>query len=287
MEESKVEEEQDAKQTKPEDNSMSTFKTPSFIIPSKKKVQSTTSTAGMFKSPDKISKSYLPVNNLDRNEEQSADIKNPSVGEEISKHKDDVKDETMKEVKDKTMADTTDETMKKTMEEVKDKTIADITDETMKKPMGEVENGKNIEEATIIKVPVKKAIVLSPAEQLKQSQAAVPYKEPSWGAICEEKFAFEVIKNGSVVDNIDLTKKSFYVIGRLPSCDVPMEHPSLSRHHAVLQYSCGKSEQYPKGWYLFDLDSTHGTWINKNKVPPQKFHRIHVDYVLKFGGSTR
>lgn len=267
MEESKVKEKQDAKQTKPDDTSMSTFKTPSFIIPSKKKVQSTTSTAGMFKSPDKISKSNLPVNNLERNEEQSADVKKPSVGEEIDEHKDDVKEEIIKDVKDKT--------------------IADITDKAMKKPMGEVKNEKNIEEATVMKVPVKKAIVLSPAEQLKQSQAAIPYKEPSWGAICEEKFAFEVIKNGSVIDNIDLTKKSFYVIGRLPSCDVPMEHPSLSRHHAVLQYSCGKSEQYPKGWYLFDLDSTHGTWINKNKVPAQKFHRIHVDYVLKFGGSTR
>ncbi|KAH3699321.1 hypothetical protein DPMN_074277 [Dreissena polymorpha] len=66
-----------------------------------------------------------------------------------------------------------------------------------------------------------------------------------------------------------------------------MEHPSLSRHHAVIQYSGGGTEEFPRGWYLYDLDSTHGTWINKNKVPQKKFHRIHVDYVLKFGGSTR
>lgn len=133
----------------------------------------------------------------------------------------------------------------------------------------------------------KSQIVLSPAEQLKQTQTALPYKEPAWSASCDDQYSFEIIKNGAVVDTIDLTSRCFHVVGRLPSCNIPMEHPSLSRHHAVIQHSGGSSEEFPKGWYLFDLDSTHGTWINKNKVPPKKFHRLHVDYVMKFGGSTR
>ncbi|WAR04696.1 NADAP-like protein [Mya arenaria] len=128
---------------------------------------------------------------------------------------------------------------------------------------------------------------LPPAERQHQSNhAAVPYTEPIWGSACKEKFSFEVIKNGAVIDNVDLTTQNFHVVGRLPSCDIPMEHPSLSRHHAVIQYS-GGSADFAQGWYLYDLDSTHGTWINKNKVPPSTFHRLHVDYVLKFGGSTR
>lgn len=127
---------------------------------------------------------------------------------------------------------------------------------------------------------------LSPAEKLKESQIPIPYKEPSWGGLSKDKFSFEVLKNGVIIDTIDLTK-SFYIIGRLPSCDITLEHPSLSRHHAVIQYCTTKTEKHNIGWYLYDLDSTHGTWINKNKVYAKKYYGIHVGHVLKFGGSTR
>lgn len=127
---------------------------------------------------------------------------------------------------------------------------------------------------------------LSPAEQLQQSRIAIPYKEPSWGGIAEEEYRFEVLKNGTIIDSIKLDQ-SFIVFGRLPSCDIPMEHTSLSRHHAVVQFCKTPSPEQEKGWYLYDLDSTHGTWINKNKVYPKKYYRIRVGHVLKFGGSSR
>nr|ABL59954.1 putative solute carrier family protein [uncultured eukaryote] len=128
---------------------------------------------------------------------------------------------------------------------------------------------------------------LSPAEQLKQSQISLPYKEPVWGGPCEKEYRFEVLKNGTIVDDIDLTTKSFFVFGRLPSCDITMEHPSLSRHHAVMQYCSKTNALHEIGWYLYDLDSTHGTLINKNKVKPRQYFRVRVGHVLKFGGSTR
>lgn len=227
-------------ESKEDINKSETFKTPSFVIPSKKKIQSSTDASGIFKSPTLLPKIG-----------GSGDIKKTEISEKT-------KTEPVK------------------TEEVKDKDIKENLEEKEKKDTD-----------TEKKLPSKKAAILSPAEQLKQAQTFIPYKEPSWSSLCEEKFAFEVIKNGAVIDNIDLSSKAYHVIGRLPSCDIPMEHPSLSRHHAVVQYSSGKSEQYPAGWYLYDLDSTHGTWINKNKVPSQKFHKIHVDYVLKFGGSSR
>ena len=128
----------------------------------------------------------------------------------------------------------------------------------------------------------------SPAEQLKESEAVIPYKEPLWGGITDKSYYFEVIKSGAVTERVELTAKSYYVFGRLPSCDHAMDHPSLSRYHAIIQH-CAKtnSEDRDIGWYLYDLDSTHGTWINKSKVSPRAYHRLRVGYVVKFGGSTR
>ena len=128
---------------------------------------------------------------------------------------------------------------------------------------------------------------LSPAERLKHSQIPINYKEPAWGSIPDKKYIFEVLKCGSIVDNIDLQTKSFHVFGRLPTCDVTLEHPSLSRYHAVMQYCGTPSETFKVGWYLYDLDSTHGTWVNKLKVKPRIYQRIRVGHVVKFGGSTR
>lgn len=127
----------------------------------------------------------------------------------------------------------------------------------------------------------------SPAERQKEMESAVPYKEPPWGSITDRKYYFEAIKNGIVVETVDLTKKSFHVFGRLPSCDHSMDHPSLSRYHAVVQYRSVSGSDEPVGWYLYDLDSTHGTWINKQRVKPRVYSRLRVGYVVKFGGSSR
>ncbi|XP_013394310.1 kanadaptin [Lingula anatina] len=128
---------------------------------------------------------------------------------------------------------------------------------------------------------------LSPAEQQAALKAPIPYKEPPWGGVPDKKYGFEVLKNGLILDSIDLTKRSFHVVGRLPSCDITLEHPSLSRYHAVMQYCAVPNEKHELGWYLYDLDSTHGTWVNKVKVQPRRYYRIRVGHMVKFGGSSR
>lgn len=46
-------------------------------------------------------------------------------------------------------------------------------------------------------------------------------------------YGFEVIKNGIVIDRVDFGKRkavTFVIIGRLPSCDIQLEHPTISRY---------------------------------------------------------
>jgi hypothetical protein len=51
------------------------------------------------------------------------------------------------------------------------------------------------------------------------------YQKPAWSGYPNQQFFFEVIKNGIVVDKIQAPLKEFLTIGRLPMCDLEMEHP--------------------------------------------------------------
>jgi len=92
----------------------------------------------------------------------------------------------------------------------------------------------------------------------------------------------EVIKNGVIIEKISIPKtEEFIVLGRLPLCDIQMDHPSISRYHAIIQFS-------DKGMpYLYDLGSAHGTYLNKNVLPPNQYVPLHVGDMIKFGQSTR
>ncbi|VUZ43998.1 unnamed protein product [Hymenolepis diminuta] len=125
------------------------------------------------------------------------------------------------------------------------------------------------------------------------------YKPPEWAQTCpsESNYFIEVIKNGTSLpdDTIHLAGVNHCVLGRQPALLLnpnfvggktsPLLHPSISRAHAVLQYGC-YADSTP-GWYLFDFDSTHGTFVNKHRVPPGRYIRLRVGYVLRFGSSTR
>lgn len=70
------------------------------------------------------------------------------------------------------------------------------------------------------------------------------------------------MKDGQILETIDLADKPFYVLGRQPDIvDIPCENPTISRRHAVLQHKdTGEL-------YVYDLGSTHGTFLNKKLLP--------------------
>ncbi|XP_029982769.1 kanadaptin isoform X3 [Sphaeramia orbicularis] len=120
----------------------------------------------------------------------------------------------------------------------------------------------------------------------------LPYTEPPWGGEAPDiPYSLEILKNGTIVDKVPLTDRGYFVVGRLPVCDVSLEHPSISRYHAIIQYRGEAGEDgsvgEERGFYIHDLGSTHGTVVNKNKIPPKTYIRLKVGHVLKFGGSTR
>ncbi|KAG0320335.1 Kanadaptin [Dissophora globulifera] len=107
------------------------------------------------------------------------------------------------------------------------------------------------------------------------------YQKPAWSGYPNQQFFFEVIKNGIVVERIRAPEKEFLTIGRLPMCDLEMEHPSLSRYHAVVQFKSNGE------CFIYDLNSSHGTKLNKSKILPGMHVALKPGDQLRFGESTR
>lgn len=142
----------------------------------------------------------------------------------------------------------------------------------------------------------------SQSRKSKDDTPTLPYNEPHWSGAPLEPFTLSVIKHGTVIQEINVSMKAFHVFGKLPTCDVALEHPSISRHHAILQYRPSNAETSshaadhhtlfstnPKesGFYIYDLGSTHGTYLNKTKIQPRCYYRLRVGQMVRFGGSSR
>lgn len=128
------------------------------------------------------------------------------------------------------------------------------------------------------------------------SNPPLPYSPPSWGGAPKHPLHLTVIKHGTVVEQFTLTN-AVTVFGRLPHCDVVLEHPSISRQHAVLQCRPSDGAQAGKpgqvlapqeaGMYVFDLGSTHGTFLNKHRLAPRCYHLLREGQMFRLGGSSR
>lgn len=89
-------------------------------------------------------------------------------------------------------------------------------------------------------------------------------------------------------------RQSAYLIGRERGiCDLPVDHPSCSKQHAVLQYRLVdyKRDDGSQGRrvlpYLIDLGSANGTYINNQRMDPERYYELRENDVIKFAFSTR
>lgn len=62
------------------------------------------------------------------------------------------------------------------------------------------------------------------------------YEAPFWSAVPKYKYKLELIKDGVSQGNRNVWKKPYYLIGRAPVCDIQLDHESVSRQHAVIQF---------------------------------------------------
>ncbi|KAF6169101.1 hypothetical protein GIB67_038598 [Kingdonia uniflora] len=125
-------------------------------------------------------------------------------------------------------------------------------------------------------------LVLEPcSSMIEPPSIKVPYTIPQWSEAPCHPFYLEVLKDGAIIDQLHVSEKGAYMFGRVDLCDLVLEHPTISRFHAVLQFKQSGEA------YLYDLGSTHGTSINKNQVKKKVYAELHVGDVIRFGQSSR
>lgn len=120
---------------------------------------------------------------------------------------------------------------------------------------------------------------------------SVMIEPPSW-AVCAngEAFLEPVGTTARTHNSVNLSSSACFRIGRSPSSDVRLVHPTSSRKHALVFH-------HPNGsCYVVDCGSAHGTYINgvraggpvvelegsgqANAIP----HRVKRGAIVRFGG---
>jgi pSer/pThr/pTyr-binding forkhead associated (FHA) protein len=73
------------------------------------------------------------------------------------------------------------------------------------------------------------------------------------------------------------TLGSSWLIGRNSTCSILIKSGSVSRCHAVL--GCHPTD----GFYMTDLGSTNGTWVNCHRLPSHERQGLRDGDLLQFG----
>ncbi|POY75400.1 hypothetical protein BMF94_1470 [Rhodotorula taiwanensis] len=132
------------------------------------------------------------------------------------------------------------------------------------------------------------------AETNTLNGVVLKYAEPPEARKPVRNWRLYVFKGKEQVELFHVHRQSAYLIGRdRIVADIPVDHPSASKQHAVLQFrqvvernEFGDTKSLTKP-FLIDLDSANGTLVNDETVPASRFYELRSGDVLKFAFSTR
>ncbi|KAM6585522.1 hypothetical protein CsatB_012524 [Cannabis sativa] len=108
------------------------------------------------------------------------------------------------------------------------------------------------------------------------------WQPPDWAIEPRAGVYFlEVMKDGEVLDRINLDRRR-HIFGRQsPACDFVLDHQSVSRQHAaVIPHKNGSI-------YVIDLGSAHGTFVANERLTKDNPVELEVGQSLRFAASTR
>ncbi|KAI4896601.1 hypothetical protein NFI96_032163 [Prochilodus magdalenae] len=122
----------------------------------------------------------------------------------------------------------------------------------------------------------------------------IKYNEPPEARIPKRRWRLYPFKNDEPLPVMYIHRQSAYLLGRQRKiADIPIDHPSCSKQHAVFQYRLVEHTR-PDGTtgrrvkpYIIDLGSGNGTYLNNQRIEPQRYYELKEKDVLKFGFSSR
>lgn len=122
----------------------------------------------------------------------------------------------------------------------------------------------------------------------------IKYSQPPEARKPKRRWRWYIFKGEEDLPFLPLHRQSAYLIGRdRKVADIPTDHPSCSKQHAVLQYRlvAYEREDGTKGRtvkpYILDLESANGTYVNNRRIDPRRFVELVEKDVVKFGYSSR
>ncbi|KAI3388844.1 hypothetical protein SNEBB_005835 [Seison nebaliae] len=123
----------------------------------------------------------------------------------------------------------------------------------------------------------------------------IKYNEPQEAMKPIKRWRLYVYRKEEELPYYQIHRKSAYFISQWRSlADIPVEHPSVSKQHAVIQFRCMDYRRKKDGKrskrilpYLIDLDSTNGTYLNGEKIEPQRFYELRESDSIRFAYSSR
>lgn len=122
----------------------------------------------------------------------------------------------------------------------------------------------------------------------------IKYNEPAEARKPKRRWRLYGFKGEESLPMLPLHRQSAFLFGRdRRVADIPVDHPSCSKQHAVLQYrlkehtradgSLGRSVRP----YIIDLGSANGTFVNNERIDAQRYVELFERDLIKFGYSSR